>query len=102
MPIFLASLWGGLINIVGTLAGQVLVALGVSVIAYSGISVSLAWLKSQALMAIQGLPADMIGMLAYLGVGEFISIVTSAMVARLALDGLTAAAGGTIKKFVKS
>lgn len=102
MPLFLASLWGGLLNIAGTLVGQVLIALGVSVVSYTGISASLGWLKTQALTAIHGLPADMVGMLAYLGVGEFLSIVTSAMVARLALDGLTAAAGGTMKKFGKS
>lgn len=101
MPVFLASLWGGLINIAGTLAGQVLIALGVSVITYTGVSTSLGWLKSQALTAIQGLPADMVSMLAYIGVGESISIITSAFVARLALDGLVAAGGGTIKRFIK-
>lgn len=98
MPIFLASLLGGLLNIAGTFAGQMLIGLGVAVVSYTGISVSLGWLKDQALQAIHGLPADMVGMLAYLGIGEYLSIVTSALVARLVLDGLM---GGTIKKFVK-
>lgn len=99
MPRFLASLLGGLLNIAGSFAGQMLIGLGISVVTYSGISVALGWLKDQALQAIHGLPADMVGMLAYLGIGEFLSIVTSAMVARLVLDGMT---GGTMKKFIKS
>lgn len=99
MPVFLASLWGGLLNIAGTLAGQVLIGLGVSVVTFTGVNTTLGWAKTQMLNAIQGLPAEVIGMLSAMGAGVFISIVTSAITVRMTLDGLSAA--GSIKKFVK-
>lgn len=98
MPVFLASLWGGLINIAGTLAGQVLIGLGISVMTYTGLDTTMSWLKDQALTSLNGLPVEAIGMLSAMGVGEAINIITSAMTVRLTLDGLTS---GTIKKWVK-
>jgi len=99
MPVFLASLWGGLINIAGTLVGQVLIGLGISVLTYTGVSATLGWAKTQLLTSIQGLPAEVVGMLSAMGVGVFISIVTSAITVRMTLDGLSASGG--IKRFVK-
>ena len=43
MPVFVAAIGGMLINLVGTLAGRVLVALGISVITYTGMSASIDW-----------------------------------------------------------
>lgn len=97
MPIVLASLLGGLINIAGTIAGRVLIGLGISIITYSGISVGLGFAKDQALSAIHGMPAEYVAMLSYIGMGNFISIISSAMIVRLTLDGLT---DGTVKKWV--
>lgn len=97
MPAFLAMLLGGLINVAGTIAGRVLIGLGISVITFSGLSVTLTWVKNQAISALQGLPAEMVQLLAYAGVGEFVSIVASAFAARLLLNGLT---DGSIKKWV--
>jgi len=99
MPIFFATLWGAFLNIAASLVGQVLIALAVSVVTYTGVSSTLGWAKTQLLTAIQGLPAEVIGMLSAMGVGVFISIVTSAITVRMTLDGLSAA--GSIKKFVK-
>jgi len=90
-------LLGGLINVAGTIAGRVLIGLGISVITFSGLSVTLTWVKNQAISALQGLPAEMVQLLAYAGVGEFVSIVASAFAARLLLNGLT---DGSIKKWV--
>ncbi|ACM32321.1 MULTISPECIES: DUF2523 family protein [Diaphorobacter] len=97
MPAFLAMLLGGLINVAGTIAGRVLIGLGISVITFSGLSVTLTWVKNQAISALQGLPAEMVQLLAYAGVGEFVSIVASGLAARLLLNGLT---DGSIKKWV--
>lgn len=90
-------LLGGLINVAGTIAGRVLIGLGISVITFSGLSVTLTWVKNQAISALQGLPAEMVQLLAYAGVGEFVSIVASGLAARLLLNGLT---DGSIKKWV--
>lgn len=97
MPALVAVIMGALLQIVGSLVGRVLVALGLSVITYTGMSVTLTWLKSQAVTAALGLPPDVIGMLSVLKVGTCISIVFSAMLARMVVTGLS---GDTFKKWV--
>lgn len=92
------ALLGGLIQIAGTLAGKVLIGLGISVVTYTGVSSTLDWLKSGAVTAFQGLPAQIIGMLALMQVGSCISMVASAIVVKLTLDGLT---GDSIKRWTK-
>lgn len=97
MPVFVAALLGGLVNIAATLAGRVMIALGVGFISYSGFSATLEYLKAQAVASLSGLPADMVGLIAYMGVGQSISIITSALVIRMTLSGLT---GDTMKRMV--
>lgn len=97
MPVFISAILGGLIQITGSLVGRVLVALGLSTITYSGMSTSLTWLKTQAVTAALGLPADVVGMLAVMKVGTSISIIFSAMLARMVITGLQ---GDTVKKWV--
>lgn len=97
MPALAYTILGGLINIAGTLAGQVLIALGISVVTYTGVDTALTFAKTQALSAIGSLPAGLPALLSYLKVGVCINIITSAMVARMTLNGLT---GGTFKRWV--
>lgn len=97
MPIFVAALGGMLINLVGTLVGRVLVALGIAVVTYTGVNASLDALKSSALTSMMSLPPEMLAIMGLLKVGVCISIVTSATAARLLLNGLT---GGTFKRWV--
>lgn len=97
MPVFLASLLGGLISIAGAMVGRVLIALGLSVVTYTGLSVTLGVVKAELLNNIDGLPAEIVSLLAYMGVGQFINIITSALLARMVLNGLT---GDTMKRWV--
>ncbi len=97
MPIFLAALGGVLINITGSIVGRVLLALGISVVTYTGIDASLTWLKTQALSSAATLPAELLGLMAFLKIGECISIVTSATIMRQVLDGVQS---GTFKRWV--
>lgn len=97
MPALVAVIMGALLNIVGSLVGRVLVSLGMSVITYTGMSVTLTWLKSQAVSAALGLPSDVIGMLSTMKVGTSISIIFSAMLARMVVTGLS---GDKLKKWV--
>lgn len=97
MPVFIAAIGGMLINLVGTLAGRVLVALGISVVTYTGMSASIDALKAQAVGAFGGLPVEVMGMLSTMRVGQCISIVTSAILARMVVNGL---GGDTFKKWV--
>lgn len=99
MPFFVAALIGALINVAATLAGRVLIGLGFAAVTYAGVSTSLGWLKTQALAAFVALPAEVVGLLALMKVGEVISILTSAVVVRLTLNGLSA--GGGISRLVK-
>jgi hypothetical protein len=99
LPALAAGLLGGLVQIAGTLAGRVLLSLGFSVVTYGGVSVVLGWLKSQAVGSLSGLSLEMVQLIAYLKVGEAISIVFSALVVRLTLNGLSS--GGSISKLVK-
>ena len=97
IPVIAASLIGGLISVTGTIVGRVLVALGVGVVTYTGVQVGIDSLLSNLDSAISGVPADILGLLGFMRVGEAINIIISAMSARMLLNGLT---GDTIKKWV--
>lgn len=97
MPVFIAAIGGMLINLVGTLAGRVLIALGISVVTYTGVSSSLDWMKAGALTALGGLPAELIGLIGFMKVGVCISIITSAIAARAIISGIS---GDSFKKWV--
>lgn len=97
MPVFIAAIGGMLINLVGTIVGRVMIALGISVVTYTGLSATLDWLKVQAVGAFQGMPAEAVQLAAYMQVGTCISIVTSAMAARAVINGLQ---GDSFKRWV--
>lgn len=97
MPAFIAAFLGGLINIAGTIAGRVFLALGIGVATYTGLATSLDWLKSQALANMSALPTNLVQLLSFLGVGQSISIITSAILVRAAITGLQS---GTVKRLV--
>jgi hypothetical protein len=98
MPTFIASIGGMFLNLAGSLAGQVLISLGISVITYTGVDAVLGKLKSDAISSILGLPPDMVSLLSYMKIGVAISIVTSAVAVRLGLSGMS----GAIKRFRKN
>lgn len=97
LPVLLAGLGGVLINSARGMVMQVLISLGVSVVTYQGMDSAITWAKSQALSSIQGLPADMIALMAFMGVGQAINIIFSAMVMRMTLQGIN----GAFKRFRK-
>lgn len=97
MPVFIAAFVGGLSMMAGTIAGQVLIGLAISIVTYTGMSVTIDWLKSGAVAALLSLPPEIIGMLGLMKVGTCVSMVFSAMSVRMLLDGLTS---GTFKRWV--
>ncbi|MBV7540001.1 DUF2523 domain-containing protein [Acidovorax sp. sic0104] len=97
MPVFIAAIGGMLINLAGALVGRVLIALGMAVVTYTGVNASLDALKAQAVQSFTALPAEVFGMLSMMKVGVAISIVTSAIAARMLLDGLTS---DTFKRWI--
>ncbi|WP_038206670.1 DUF2523 domain-containing protein [Xenophilus azovorans] len=98
MPAIIALLMRGLLWAAGSIAGQVLVSLGIGVITYTGIDMSLDYAKSQALGAMQGMGADIVNLMAYMKIGVCINIITSAIVMRMTGQGLK---NGAMKAFRK-
>ena len=92
-----AALLNGLIAIVGTLIGRAVVALGMGAVSYTGFSATIGWLKSSAVASIVALPPEVVGMLSTMKVGTCISIVFSAILARLVVTGMQ---GDKVKKWV--
>jgi len=88
MPAIIALLLRGLLWVSGSIAGQVLLRLGIGVVTYTGTNASLTWLKGQAVGALQGMGGEYIALLSYMKVGVCISIVTSAIVARAVVQGV--------------
>lgn len=98
MPLFVSYLLGGLLNLAGSLAGKVLIGLGISVVTYTGVSTSIDWLKTGVITSLSGLPQNVIGMLSLMHVGSCVSMIFSAVVVKYTLSGLTS---GTMRKWVK-
>lgn len=97
MPVFIAAILSGLITVAGHIAGRVLIALGIGVVTYTGLSMTTDWLMAQAINNLQALPADLIAILGYMKVGSFINIIASAVASRMVITGLT---GDTFKRWV--
>ena len=97
MPAILFALGTLLVNISTTLVGRVLLALGMGIASYTGIQITLNYLSVQAIEKIRLLPPEVVGMLGVMKLGVCISIIFSAVSAKLVIDGLT---GDTFKRWV--
>lgn len=96
MPLFLQGLIGMLANAAGSLAGNALVSLGMGFIVFSGVDASLNWVAVQVSSRMSGLPALTLDALATLKLGSCVSIILSALAARLTFDGMK---NGVMKRF---
>ena len=96
-PLVVSSIIGALVSAVGTLVGRVLVSLGIGYVVFTGVDATFDWAKTQFLSAVSGLPAEAVALMGMLKVGVCVSMLLSALTARLALAGLTS---GTMKRMV--
>lgn len=94
MPWF-AWLVGAFVSVVGTFVGKALIALGIGFFVFTGIDMSLTWLKLQIVNNLALLPSRAVTVMGVLQVGTSINIMLSALSARLLLQGMTA---GAIKR----
>jgi len=97
MPIFVATLLGGLAAAAGTLAGRVLLALGFGFVMFTGMSTGLSYLLTEIQTRMGGLSARMLTWVGVLQLDTCVTIIVSAMTVRLLLNGLT---GGSIKRLI--
>lgn len=101
MPLFLAALLGGLVQIAGSLVGRVLVALGISYVTYSGVDLLVGSLRDMALNMLGSAGPTIVGMLGLFQVGTGLGIVFAAIMARLALAGLQLGTGVLTRQVIK-
>lgn len=97
MPLILASLLGGLIQIAATLAGRVVLALGFSVVVYSGLSTTLDFLEQAAIDAFGGFTGRALSVVSTLQIDTAVTVIFSAVAARMLLRGLT---NGSLARWV--
>jgi hypothetical protein len=97
MPIFLASLLGGLVAAAGSFVGRALISLFVGFVSYEGIDLLLGTFSSAFSSHAAALSPMILGVLGTLKIGTCFNIITSAIVIRLTIGGLTS---GAVKKAV--
>lgn len=95
MQLLVAAIWGALIQLAGTLVGKVLLSLGIGYTIYSGVDVSISFARDFAISKISASSAQTVRAAGAMQIGTCISILTSALVTRMTLNGLT---GGLIKR----
>lgn len=88
---------GVLAQVLPSLIGRVLLALGISFVTYTGMSVAIDGLYASAKSSFSGLPVETLNLLAYLWVDKALSVVFSAFTAALAIKTLQT---GSITKMV--
>ena len=98
MPLFLAALFGGLVDLVGTLVGRVLVSLALGYVAFSGVDASISAAKAALVGNIHGMSGQSVAVLSMLHVGTLISAAFSGLLTRLSIQGLQS---GVLKKMVQ-
>lgn len=97
MPVFLAALLGGLVSAAGSIAGRVLISLGIGYVTYEGLSTAMDYMKNLVWSNLGSLASDILQLVSVLEVDTAINIMFSAVAARLVIRGLT---GGAITKMV--
>lgn len=89
MPLLIPVFLGALAAAAGSIAGRVLIALGISAVTYVGVQASLGWAESFIASRWSALPAQAVAVLGALRVGEDIGIIFGACLAKMTLNGLT-------------
>lgn len=97
MPLFIAALIGALAQAAVSIVGRVLLALGFGMAVMTGVNSSLTWLKSLIQSQFSGLPGIVVDVLSTCQIGASVSVVLSALSARLLFDGMSSA--GVIKRW---
>jgi len=87
MPL-ISVLWGAFLTIIVSAVGKILVGLGFGIVTFLGVKAGIDWFTNAAVSKLSGLPADVLGALSMAGLGNCISIISSALIIRAILTGL--------------
>lgn len=100
MPLFgvalIQSLAGVLALSMSALVGRALIALGIGFVTYKGIGAGIDALRAQVVTGLQGMPADMVGLLGYLWIDKALSVIMSATAVALSIKLIQ----GSLKRMV--
>ena len=97
MPAAIVSLLlGGLLMLLESIVGRILVALSVGVVTYTGLHASLDYFKSTFLTSIASTSSDIAGLLGTLKLDVCFSMFVSAALVKFAVNGMTS---GSFSKF---
>lgn len=97
MPAFIYALLVGLSSVLSSVLFQVLFALGVGFVSFTGISLVLSQLHAFAATQWSALPATVLQVMGLLRVDQALNLIISAAAVRFTLQGMT---GGGIRKLV--
>lgn len=97
MPIFVATLLGGLAQAAGSLVGRVLLALGMGFVSYQGLDLVLDGLRVMFVDNLALLDARVVQALGVMNVDRAFTLIMSAIAARLLIQGLSS---GAVKRLV--
>lgn len=97
MP-FIAALWGALIPMMGTMAGRLLIALGVGYVTYKGMDVTATFLLDSIKSSLSAMPVEVLNFLGFCWIDKAIGMIFSSWTASIALKGI---AGGITKLKIK-
>ena len=92
---FLMPLLQKLLVWVGT---NILVALGVSIVSYTGITLSLNTLRNYLASSVNNLPSDVFNLLMMAGLGKAIGIIFGAFTMKATLSSVSKLQAGIMKK----
>lgn len=96
MPLLLALI-GLLVRAAGPIAAQVMLALGFSFLAFTGIDIAVTSMKTTALAALGGNGTLFLQFMGVFQVGTAINMIASAFAGRAAIQGIV---GGKLTKMV--
>ena len=98
MQIFIGALIGALVQALGTMVGKILISLGFGYAVFTGVDVSITFARDFLLAKVGALGGNAVAVASACKIGVCVSILTSALVTRMTLQGLQ---GGSIKRMVQ-
>lgn len=97
MPAFIYALLVGFAGVLSSVAFQVLIALGIGFVTFTGISTGFEALHAFAVSSWGALPASVLQVMGLVRIDQALNLIISAAAARFTLQGLT---GGGIRKLI--
>lgn len=88
VPVFAAGILTTFFTALPAVVIWILTRLGIGIVSYAGLQLVLEQFYQLFTQAFSGVPTDIINLISFLGVGQFISIVLSALSIKFAVMGM--------------